>query len=67
MGALIILLSLLLLAPIVLVLVGLIMRFNAKETLKEKGKKLMLWGAIVLAAEILIGYALCSNMRFNVH
>ena len=67
MAALFIILSLFILAPIILVLVGFVMQFSARGALKERGRKLMLWGAIVLAVEILVGYAVCSNMHFNVH
>lgn len=55
------------LAPFGLMIVGMVMRFSQKEVTKEKGKKLLLWGAIVLAAEVLIGFAVCSSMNFSIH
>lgn len=55
----------LVLIPITSMLVGLIMAFDADPTKSKKGKKYLLVGFLILLVEILIGFAVCSNMRFN--
>ena len=65
--AILFLLTLFVFAPVILMLIGFIMLFSSREQRKALGKKLLLWGAISLAAVILIGYAICSNMKFSVH
>ena len=63
---LLVLLILLLITPLILMLIGFIKLVAASEPQgRSSGKRLLLIGLIWLAAEILIGYSICSNMRFG--
>lgn len=63
----IVLVGAVMLAPFVVMLIGIIMRFSQEQVKREKGKKLLLRGAILLAAEVLIGFAICSTMDLSLH
>lgn len=63
----IVLVGAIMLAPFVVMLIGIIMRFSQEGVKREQGKKLLLRGAILLAAEVLIGFAICSTMDLSLH
>jgi len=66
MGGLFILLVILF-SPLIIMAVGFAQLLSSKPEKKKQGKKLMLIGAIAFAVEILIGFAICSNMSMNFH
>lgn len=63
--AILVLLFILGLIPIIMMLVGAIMAFDPDPIKSKKGKKYLLSGFLFLLIEVLIGFAVCSNMRFN--
>ena len=61
-------LFLLLLTPFILAAIGLALRFSRNELKRKKGRKLLLIALISLGVEILVGFAVCSNlMSGNMH
>jgi uncharacterized membrane protein len=58
-------LFLLIFAPFILMIIGVIQLTRADVMKKRNGKKLLLAGIILLGTELLIGYSVCSNMSFG--
>ena len=56
--------GLLVLAPIVLVIMGIAFIANPDPKKKKKGKYLLLSGVLVVLVEILVGFSICSGIRF---
>jgi len=48
--------------PIILMIVGLVLSLNSQKETRKTGKRLLIGGAIFMAVEILIGFAVCSNI-----
>ncbi|MBL0357485.1 MAG: hypothetical protein IPP72_11640 [Chitinophagaceae bacterium] len=61
----IILLFILMIAPLVLAIIGIVFLCNSEPAIKKKGKYLLLSGVLLFLVEILIGYSVCSNMNFH--
>jgi hypothetical protein len=59
------LLILLMLSPLILMLVGFILLLNKENDTRKRGRNLLLVGIVLLLAEILIGYSVCSNLNFH--
>lgn len=55
-------LMVLLVSPLILILAGLIMRASAVAETRNRGAKMAMYGVILFAVEVLIGYAVCSNL-----
>ena len=66
MGLILILLILLLLLPFILALIGLAQRLSKNELKRKSGRKLLLIALILFGVEVLIGFAVCSNLG-NMH
>ena len=54
-----------LLSPLLLIILGVIFLFNNDEAKRKRGKYLLLTGVLAILVEILIGYSICSNLRFH--
>ena len=52
-------------APFILMIIGGIQLTRAGVLKKKNGKKLLLIGIGLLGVELLIGYSICSNMKFG--
>jgi hypothetical protein len=52
-------------APFILMIIGGIQLTRADVLKKKNGKKLLLIGIGLLGVELLIGYSICSNMKFG--
>ena len=52
-------------APFILMVVGIVQIGRNDATKKQNGKKLLLIGVGLLGIELLIGYSICSNMNFG--
>ena len=59
------LLGLLIIAPFVLMLLGIGQFFVKDESKRKKGRNLILTGIALLGTEILIGYSICSNIHIG--
>jgi hypothetical protein len=59
------LLAFLALIPFIMMLVGLIMAFSSDAETSKKGSRYLLYGFLILLVEVLIGFAICSNMNFG--
>ncbi len=55
----------LVLAPLVLIIIGIAKLFSSNEHVKKMGSKLILYAILLLGTEILIGYSLCSNIHIG--
>ena len=64
MGFLLLLL-ILLLAPVVLGILGIVYLCNNDPELKKKGKYFLLSGVILFLLEVLIGFSICSNINLH--
>jgi len=53
------------LSPLLLLLVGTVFLFNSDEVKRKRGKYLLLTGFLAILVEILIGYSICSNLKFH--
>jgi multisubunit Na+/H+ antiporter MnhC subunit len=58
-------LFLLIFAPFILMIIGVIQLTRSDLVKKKNGKKLLLAGIGLLGVELLIGYSICSNMNFG--
>ena len=58
-------LFLLIFAPFILIIIGVIQLTRSDLVKKKNGKKLLLAGIGLLGVELLIGYSICSNMNFG--
>ena len=58
-------LFLLVFAPFILMIVGVVQLTRSDLIKKKKGEKLLLIGIGLLGVELLIGYSICSNMNFG--
>ena len=58
-------LFLLIFAPFILMIVGVVQLTRSDLIKKKNGKKLLLIGIGLLGVELLIGYSICSNMNFG--
>lgn len=58
-------LFLLIFAPFILMIIGIIQLTRSDLVKKKNGKKLLLAGIGLLGVELLIGYSICSNMNFG--
>jgi uncharacterized membrane protein len=52
-------------APFILMIAGIVQLSRNDATKKQTGKKLMLIGVGLLGVELLIGYSMCSNMHLG--
>ena len=62
--AIIFLLFIVLVVPAALIISGFFMRFSKTERYQNQGRKLLIAGVILAGVELLIGYAVCSNIKF---
>jgi SNF family Na+-dependent transporter len=53
------------LTPLLLLLLGVIFLFNSDEVKRKRGRYLLLTGFLAILVEILIGYSICSNLKFH--
>ena len=53
------------LSPLLLLLLGVIFLFNNDDVKRKRGKYLLLTGVLAILVEILIGYSICSGLRFH--
>ena len=58
-------LFLLIFAPFILMIIGVIQLTRSDLVKKKNGKKLLLAGIGLLGVELLIDYSICSNMNFG--
>ena len=51
--------------PVILMIIGIVNLFNPDIDVKKKGRNFLLSGILLILIEILIGYSVCSGLRFN--
>lgn len=56
---------LLLCAPAIIMLMGIVQLCSKNDAKKKSGKMVLLIGTLLFGVEILIGYSMCSNMNFH--
>lgn len=59
------LLILLIIAPLVFIVAGIVLIFFTDEAKRKKGRLFLMGGFLALLVEVLIGYSICSNMHFG--
>jgi len=51
--------------PMILMIIGIVNLFNSDSDVKKKGRNFLLSGILLILIEILIGYSVCSGLRFH--
>lgn len=59
------LIALAIILPIVLMIAGIVMLASKDEDKRKRGRNALLSGILILIAEFLIGYSICSNMSLG--
>lgn len=65
MGLFLGILALGIIIPVILMIIGIVNLFNPDIDIKKKGRNFLLSGILLILIEILIGYSVCSGLRFN--
>ncbi|HOZ79640.1 MAG TPA: hypothetical protein PLY34_16710 [Ferruginibacter sp.] len=65
MGLFLGILALGIIIPVILMIIGIVNLFNPDIDVKKKGRNFLLSGILLILIEILIGYSVCSGLRFN--
>ncbi|HPH92407.1 MAG TPA: hypothetical protein PLZ68_16415 [Ferruginibacter sp.] len=65
MGLFLGILALGIIIPVILMIIGIVNLFNRDSDIKKKGRNFLLSGILLILIEILIGYSVCSGLRFN--
>jgi len=65
MGLFLGILALGIIIPVILMIIGIVNLFNRDSDIKKKGRNFLLSGTLLILIEILIGYSVCSGLRFN--
>lgn len=65
MGFLLGILVLGIIIPVIFMVVGIVYLCNKDRNVKKKGRNFLLSGILLILIEILIGYSVCSGLRFN--
>lgn len=65
MGFLLGILVLGIIIPVIFMVVGIVYLCKKDRNVKKKGRNFLLSGILLILIEILIGYSVCSGLRFN--
>ena len=65
MGLLLGILALGIIIPVIFMVVGIVYLCNKDSDVKKKGRNFLLSGILLILIEILIGYSVCSGLRFH--
>ncbi|MFZ1528968.1 MAG: hypothetical protein WAT19_09475 [Ferruginibacter sp.] len=53
------------LLPIVLMIAGIVMLLSKDEDKRKRGRYALMCGILIIIAEFLVGYSICSNMSLG--
>jgi uncharacterized membrane protein YwzB len=65
MGFLVGILALGIIIPVIFMIIGIVNLFSSDSDIKKKGRNFLLSGILLILIEILIGYSVCSGLRFH--